>query len=193
MFFTAQQIAESRELSLNNLLGASTACLEAGQRLNELLANSGRDALHSGGQHHSRFGHGQGDVLLQLPATLWLEHSARLGCLLGGACEILGETHKALIQNGEAQIRALDDIAFASLDRLAWNSPQEAAAALKTVRHTLESVEQGVHSASAAALGSLELAGQEIQQIIEAHPENTEQKPKASVRSRRTANKPALA
>lgn len=193
MFFTAQQIAESREHTLDNLFEVSSACLEAGRRLNELFANSGRDALHSGAQHLARCAPGHGDVLAQLPATLWLEHSARLGCLFGGTCEIIGETHKALIQSSDAQIRALDGIALSSIDRLAWNSPQETVVALKTVRHTLEAVEQGVLSASSAAIGTLELAGQEIQQIIEVPPENTEQKPKTTARSRRAANKPATA
>ena len=51
MYFTQQEIAQSRDDTLNNLLGISTACLGASQRLSELLANGGRDALSSGSRH----------------------------------------------------------------------------------------------------------------------------------------------
>lgn len=188
MFLTQHEISQSRDYTLNNLLGLSSACLEAGQRLSELFSSHGRDALYASSQQFSRFGHGQLDNLTHFPAALWLEHSSRTSKLLGAAYEIVGETHKMLIHSAEAQIRVADEMAYSSLDRLARNSPWEAASALKAVRCSLESAEQVMHGVSAAAIVSVDLAEQEVQQLSTAADEQTAQKPKAPARSRTKAN-----
>lgn len=188
MFLTAQQIAEGRDYTLNNLLGMSAACLQASQRLSELLASSSREALHAGTQHMSQIGHGQLENLTRIPATLWLEHSSRSSKLLGNAYEIVGETHKMLVHSSEAQMRVVDGIAFASIDRLSRNSPWEAMLALQTARSTLESAEQGLRGASSAVIEQIERSEQEIQQFTEALQETNRQKPKATPRSRSKAD-----
>jgi len=188
MFLTPHEIAQGRDYTLNNLLGISTACLGASQRLSELLANGGRDALSSGSRHLAQFGHGQLEALTHLPSTLWLEHSTRTSKLLGSAYEIVGETHKMLIHSAEAQIRVLDQIAFSSLDRLSRNSPWEATIALSTMRSTLESAEQTLHGASSAAIETLELAELEVREFSQAQEEAPKQKPKTTSRSRTRAN-----
>lgn len=152
MYLTQHEIAQSRDYTLNNLLGLSAACLNAGQRLAELFSSSGRDALHSGSKHVSQFGHGQLEALTQFPATLWLEHSARTSKLLGNAYEIVGETHKMLVHSAEAQVRIFDEMAFSSLKRLEKISPREAEVALQAVRSTLETAEQAMHGVSAEVI-----------------------------------------
>ena len=162
MFLHQHEIAQSRDYTLNNLLGLSSACLEAGQRLSELFSNHGRDTLYASSQQISQFGHGQLDQLTRFPAALWLEHSSRTSKLLGAAYEIVGETHKMLIHSAEAQIRVADEISYASLDRLARES--------------------------SATIDSIEPAGQEAQQTGNTLVEQTGQKPKAPARSRTRAN-----
>lgn len=188
MFLTSHEIAQSRDFTLNNMLGLSSACLDASHRLSQLLASSGRDALHAGSKHFAQFGHGQLETLTHFPAALWLEHSSRTSQLLGNAYEILGETHKMLTHSAEAQIRVLDEITYSSLDRLTRNSPWETAVALKAMRGSLETAEHGWRGVDAAAIGALEMAEQEVQHIAETLSAPPEQKPKATARSRSKAN-----
>lgn len=188
MFLTQHDIAQTRDYTLNNLLGLSSACLEAGQRLTELISSHSRDTLYAGSKQLSQFGHGQVDNLTQFPAALWLEHSSRTSKLFGAAYEIIGETHKMLIHSAEAQVRVLDEVTCSSLDRLARNSPWEAAIALNTVRSTLESAEQALHGVSTAAICGVEQAEQEVQQLSAALDMEPGQKPKPAARSRSREN-----
>lgn len=170
MYLTAQQMAQGRDYTLNNMLSISTVCLNAGQRLVELLTSGSREAQLVSSKHISRFGHGQLESLTQFPLALWLEHSSRASQLLGGAYEIVGEMHQMLIHSGEAQIRAVDDIVFSSIDRLTGNGPMDVELALNTGLHTEEMVEQDISPAG------------------DSLPAKPEQKPKASPRSRSKAN-----
>lgn len=194
MFFTQHEIAQSRDDTLNNLLGISTACLNAGEQLSELFANNGRAALHASREQLSQLGDNRLDTLNHFPAALWLEHSSRTSKLLGTAYEIIGEAHKMLIQGTEAQIRVFDEIGLSSLQRLSRNSPWEAGLALNAMQQTLTAAEQALRGISSAAVGSVALAEQEVQQITETLSEQTEQKPqaeqkpKAAPRSRSKAN-----
>lgn len=171
MFLHQHEIAQSRDYTLNNLLGISAACLEAGQRLSELFSSHGRDALHASSQQISQFSHGQLDQLTRFPATLWLEHSSRTSKLLSATYEIVGETHRMLFHSAEAQVRVADEITYASIDRLTRTSQMPAA-------------EQTRHSVSSTS--HIEPAdGQQIDCAID---EQTGQKPKAPARSRTRAN-----
>lgn len=188
MYVTPHEIAQSRDHALNNLLGLSTACLEAGQRFSELFAGAGRDTLHAGSQHLNRFGHGQLDALSQFPTSFWLEHSIRSSKLLDQACEILGETHKVLIQSAEAQVRAFDEIVFASLNRAVKSSPWESEIALNALRTTLQTAENTLRGMSIAAVETVSIAENEVHQISETLAEQPVQKPKAPARSRSRAH-----
>ena len=77
MVLTAQEIVNTRNHTLNNLLGLSGACLEASQRLSQLLTASTREALQHGSRQWSQLGHGQWETASQFPTALWLEHSSR--------------------------------------------------------------------------------------------------------------------
>lgn len=165
MYLSAQDIALSRDRTLNNLLGLSTACFDAGQRLAELVSTGSREAIQQGSRHWSQFGHGQLESASQLPTTLWLEQSSRASRLLDAAFEILGETHKAMIRSAEAQVRVFDEIVFTTLDRAHKTSPWEAEIAIGALRTTLQAAESTLHDVSAAAIETVEVAEQESHQL----------------------------
>lgn len=172
MFLSPELVAQTREQTLNNLLGLSSTCFSASQRLSDLFSAAGRDALHLGSKQFAQFGHGQLDSLTSFPAVLWLENSARTSRLLDSAYEILGETHKSLIQSAEAQVQAFDQIVFATINRAAKNSPWEGEIALAAMRTTLETAERTLHGMSAAAVETVDLAENEVHQIAENLTEN---------------------
>ena len=165
MYLSAQDIAHSRDRTLNNLLGLSAACFDAGQRLAELFSAGSREAIQQGSRQWSQFGHGQLESVSQLPTALWLEHSSRASRLLDAAFGILGETHKALIRSAEAQVRVFDEIVFATLDRAHKASPWEAEIAIGALRTTLQAAESTLHDVSAAAIETVEVAEQESRQL----------------------------
>ncbi len=172
MYLTSELVAQTRESTLNNLIGLSSTCFAASQHLTDLFSAASRDALHIGSKQVAQFGHGQLDSLTAFPASLWLENSARTTKLLDAAYEIFGEAHKSLILSAEAQVRAFDQIVFATLNRAAKNSPWEGEVALKAMRTTLETAEQTLHGMSAAAIETVELAENEVHQMAESMKEN---------------------
>ena len=165
MFLSPELVTQTRENTLNNLLGLSSTCFAASQRLSDLFSAAGRDALHHGSKQVALFGHGQLDSLTSFPSTLWLENSVRTTKLLDAAYEILGETHKSLIQSADAQLRAFDQIVFATINRAAKNSPWEGEIALAAMRTTLKSAERTLHGMSAAAIETVDLAENEVHEI----------------------------
>lgn len=185
MFLSAHQITESRDQTLNNLLDLSTACIEASQRLSTLLSGAGRDAIHHSSKNLTQFGHGQLDSIAHFPAAFWLESSAHHSRVLDHAYEIFGEAQKAIIQSAEAQVRVFDGIIFSSIRRAAKSSPWEGEVTLNLMRGTLEAAEQGLHQVSAAAVESVDQAGQEMRQITESLSENkpTRKRPGANSRT----------
>lgn len=172
MFLSPELVTQTQEHTLNNLLGLSSTCFSASQRLSDLFSAAGRDALHHGSKQFAQFGHGQLDSLTSFPSTLWLENSVRTTKLLDAAYEILGETHKSLIQSAEAQVRAFDQIVFATISRAAKNSPWEGEIALAAMRTTLKSAERTLHGMSAAAIETVDLAENQVHQISENLTEN---------------------
>ncbi len=167
MFLSAQQITQSRDQTLNNLLGLSSACFEASQRLSTLLTGASRDAMHHSSKTFAQYGHGQLDSMTHFPANFWLENSAHHSRLLDNAYEILGEAQKAFIQSSEAQVRVFDEIIFSSMRRAAKSSPWEGEITLNLMRSTLEAAEQSLHQVSAAAVESVDQAEQEVHQFRE--------------------------
>lgn len=190
MFLSAQQIAQSREHTLNNLFGLSSAFLETSQRFSELLATAGREAIAHGSRQLSSFGHGQLDSLSHFPAALWLENSHRHGRMLDASWEILGEAHKALIQHAEAQVRVFDQMALAGIKRAERNSPWEAEIALGALRVSLETAEHTLHEISEAAVEGVDLAGKEAHQISDSPPPQKAPTPRRSS-SRKKPTAPA--
>lgn len=168
MFATAHQIAQSREHALINMLGLSTAWINANQRLSTLLAEVARQRLDHGSQHLEVLSRGEFDVLPKLwldqaPATQFIEQIYR----------IVSDTHKAMIEAAEAQVRVFDQIVFASIERARNFSPGEAEIAWGAMRSTLESAEHTLHGMRTAASQTVELAKQEIHQVSESLAEKT--------------------
>ena len=172
MFLSAHEIARSRDHALSNLLGLSDACLAAGQRFSELFSSTGREAIQHGSKHWSLFGHGQIESMTQFPTTLWLENSARSSRLLDSALEILSETQKAMIRNAEAQVRVVDEIVMATINRATKASPWEVEIGLRAVKSALETAETTLQGISAAAIETVDLAENEIHQIATSTTEN---------------------
>lgn len=188
MYLSAQEIANSRDHALNNLLGWSTSCLHAGHRLSELLGSASRDSVQHTSKHWSALAHGQLESLTQFPAALWLDSLARNSQLLDSIYAIIGDTHKAMIRNAEAQVRVFDEIVFASIRRAEKSSPWEAGIALGALRSTLESAEKTLQGMSTAAIQSVELAESEVHQISESISESTPPTKRATTRQARQNN-----
>lgn len=172
MFLTPQQITQTRDHTVDNLLELSSACFDAGHRLSELFASAGRETLQHGSKHFSQLGHGQLDTMTHFPTTLWLESSARQSRLLDNACAIISDAQKAMIQSTEAQVRVFDKIIFTSINRMAKTAPWEGEIALNTMRSAMQSAELALHGFSAAAVDTVELAEQEVHQITESLTDN---------------------
>ncbi len=184
MYLSAQEIAAHRNRTLSNLLGLTTACFEAGQRLNNLIAAAGRDAMHHGSRQLMAASHDQIDAMGQAPVNFWLAQSIRQGRLLDQACQIAGHAHKALIEGAEAQLRIVDDILLTGIRRGEKSSPWEVELALGALRHSLESAEKSLHEISRAATDSVERVEQEIHDIAESLDEGSTTKKAPSQRAR---------
>ena len=174
MFLSSQQITQSRDHTLNNLLELSLAGVEASRRWSALLSGMSRDAMDFSSQTFTRLGqahsHGQPESIAHFPTPFWQESSARRSRLLDHAFEIFGEAHKAVLQSTEAQVQIVDEAIFAYIRRAAKSTPREAEVALNLMRDTLVSAKESLHAANAAAIESVEslhVAEQEALQIAE--------------------------
>ena len=183
MVLTAQEIANTRNHTLNNLLGLSGACLKASQRLSQLLTASTREALQHGSRQWSQLGHGHWETASQFPTALWLEHSSRHSQLFDQWLEILGEAQKQLIRSAENQVRVFDEIVFASIRHAEKSSPWEAEIALGALKTTLSAAESTLRGVSAAAIETVEIAEQEAHQIAGSLAESKPARKRATARS----------
>lgn len=187
MYLSAQEIARSRDHTLNNLLNLSTACIDAGKRLSEALATTGRETVHHGSKQATLFSHGQLESLTQFPTGLWLDNASRSSRLFEMACDILGETQKTLIHATELQIRVVDEMIFAGLNRAAKAAPWEASIAIATWRNSLASAETTLHEVSNAAIETVELAEQEASEISRQVDEHLSPRRRPATRPRTTS------
>lgn len=167
MFLSAQEIAQSREHTLNNFLSLSAAYFDASQLLSGVLADAGRESLQYGSKHLSGFEFVPLTTAGEISATAWLNNAARACRTLEEALKIIGDTHKTMIRCAEAQACILDEIAFASLRRATKTSPWEAALALNAMKSSLEGAEQTLHDLSRAAIQTVDLAEQDAHQLVD--------------------------
>lgn len=175
MFLSSQQITQSREHTLNNLLELSLAGVEASQRWSELLSGMSRQAMDFSRQTVAHLAsalpqadsHGQPESIANFPTVFWQESSARHSRLLDHTFDIFGEAHKALLQSTETQMQIVDEAIVACIRRAAKSSPREGEIALDLMRDTLASAKQSLHAANAVAIESIDLAEQEAHQIAE--------------------------
>lgn len=174
MILSPTQITQTRDHAFHNFLGFSTACLDAGQRMTELMVDASRETLK---QHEEQ----ASDITCVTTASPWLD-GARASHFLESVYEIAGDTHKAAINAAQAQMRAFDAAIIAGIEHTRRFSPWEAELALSAMRVTLEGAEHSMNDASQAALAAVDLVEKEVQQISESFTEDT---PKA----RNKANK----
>lgn len=166
MYFSPREVAETRHHTLHNFLAASTAWIAAGERLASLFLRAGREAFVHGSRHI--------DGLAGLPSPphlpVWswsagLQHTpARL---MEEAFDILGDAHTALIQATEAQIRLMDHLLFAVIDRTRKSSPWEGEIALAVMRNTLQGAENTLHDMADAAIQTVEQTEIQLKQVAE--------------------------
>lgn len=168
MFLSAHEIALSRERALNNMLELAAACIEAGHGLSAAVVAAGRASIEHGSRQWSLFGAARPERVAQLPAALWLDHVARAARLLDEALSILGQTQKAVIRSAETQVRILDSMAIAAIDRASKTSPWEAELGLAAMKSSLQSAEQTLHEMSEVAIETVERAESESHQAVDA-------------------------
>lgn len=155
MLLTSHQIERSCEHSLNNVLGFSGACFDAGQRVLELLTDARSESFN-------RLGAGQ--VALE---------SATVVRIIDRIYEIAGDTHKAMIESTEVQIGIMDMMLFAAIDRVS-----QGVLAWKAVRATVASAEQTLLGISNGGIQAVESVEQDVHQVGESL---AEKKPRRSV------------
>ena len=157
MFVYAREIARSRQQALDHWLGLGHQCIDAGLRLNASLGEHRRQSLSLDPQAWHE--EGRQEMLL----TGLARHGQQWAQLL----EIAGDLQQALIRHFEAQVRAADQLGYALVSHLRQQSPWEASLALDAVESGLNAAENSLEGVSAAALESIELAGQETQALVE--------------------------
>lgn len=188
MYLSAQDIANSRVHSLHNLLGLSSTCLQASQRLIDLLGNISRDSVQRTSKHWANLGHGQVDSLVGFPAALWLDGLAHSNQLMESATMIFGEVHKDMIRNTEAQVRVFDEIVFASIRHTRKSSPWETGMLLDTAQTSLHAAEQTLSKVSRAAIESIDSTGKSVQEIAQTLTSDGTRSKRPSVRNTASDN-----
>jgi len=170
MFVTRHQIAQTRDSALLNLLGLSSVCIDASQRMSDLMAEASRKRLDHGSQHLDVLMRGEFDSIAAVGKSYLLDQ-VQATQFVDQIYEIVSNTHKAMIETAEAQIRIFDEIVFAGIDRAKNFSPWEAEIALGAMRSTLVSAESTLRGMSTAAIQTVELAEQEVRQFSESFAE----------------------
>lgn len=162
MILSPVQIAATRDLALHNFLGFSTACLDAGQRISELMVNTTRETFQPGDE-----GAQSAYSLACAPgAAQWID-GARTSRFLEQIYEIAGDAHKAAITATQAQMRAFDEAILAGIAQTRRFSPWEAELALNAMRVTVESAEHSMEDVSDAAIDTVNLLEKEVRQLSE--------------------------
>lgn len=182
MILSPSQIALTRDHTLQNLLGFSTACIDAGERMSELLTTAGREAVANGARRADALGNGQATPLSGISLTPWVE-IAQASQYLDRLYEIVGDTHKAAIVATKAHFRTFDQAILAAIEQARKNSPWEGEIALNAMRTTLESAEQGLEGLTDAAIQAVDLVEQEVHQASEAVTEGGK---KSGLRGKKT-------
>lgn len=176
MYISPREVADTRDHTLHNLLAASTAYIEAGERLTNLFARAGRDAIAQGGRQLGKLACGT----LAAPAEFWSDILPRTsGQLLEEAFDILGSTHSAVIQATQAQIRTCDQLLVTAIDRAAQSSPWEGEIALAVMKSSLQSAENTLQSLTNVAIQTVELAESQVKQVTDTLGEGAPAKPAA--------------
>lgn len=160
MYISSREVADSRDHTLHNLLAASTACVDAGERLTSLFMRAGRDAIAHSGRQLEILASG-GNPLVS-PADFLIGSPAQL---FEAAFDILGTTHAVVVQAAQAQVRVCDQLFVTAIDRAAQSSPWEGEVALAVMKTTLQSTENALHSLADAVIQTVGSAENQVRQV----------------------------
>ena len=164
--------AGAREKALNSLFDLSATWFDASQRLTGIYASAGRETVHQASRQLAGFGHGQVDSLTHFPAALWLEAGARSARLFDASLVVVAESHRALLQASETQIRLFDEVVSSLAGQAMLGTPWESRVALSALRTTLETAERTMHGMGSATAESLAMAEAGAHRISEQLKEN---------------------
>lgn len=170
MYLSPQEIAASREQTLDNLLALTASCLSAGQRACEISTEVCRDGVQHAGRQWRTLGHGQLDSLLQFPLALWLDGLTRYGDLVDRNWQLFGETQKAILRSTQSQVSVFDGLLFAGLRHAKKFSPLETVIVLEAMRTTLDDGERAWHDIGQAAETQVDALSEQVHQAIESPP-----------------------
>lgn len=164
MYISPREVADTRDHTLHNLLTASTACVDAGERLTSLFMGASRDAITHGSRQLGILVSGGNP--LAAPAEFWIAGLQNGPAqLFEAAFDILGATHTAMVQAADAQIRVCDQILVTAIDRAAQSSPWEGEVALAVMKTSLQSTESTLHCLANAVIQTVELAENRVRQV----------------------------
>lgn len=152
MLLSAQEISLARERMLSNMLALSVACIDSAHQLLVATTAVGRSGLQQGGAHCSQLLGLSPDMAAQRSTAFVLDQAARAGALFEEALLVASETQKVVIRCSETQVRILDAMAVAAIERLRKTSPWEAEPALNALTESLATTERALHRLSGAAI-----------------------------------------
>lgn len=165
MLLTHHQVMRAREHALNNLQGFYGACIDGSERMLALFANARSDTFNPNSfESYALDSAGFSTAIDRLEA--WQE-KVKATRLIDRIYEISGDTHKAMIEAAEVQLRIVDLMVFAAIERARKSCPWECEVALNAMRRAVESAEQNLHGIGQAAIQSVESVEQEIHQVSE--------------------------
>ena len=170
MLLSAEEVSLARERMLNNMLALSVACLESARQLTVAAAAAGRSGFQLGGEHWSQLVGLRAEVAAQNSAAFVLDHVAQAGSLFEEAVLVFSETQKTVIRCSETQVRILDAMAVAAIERVRKTTPWEAELALDALSESLVTAAQAVHQLSEAAIGTVERLENGMRDAVVAKP-----------------------
>ena len=163
MFLPPATILKSRIHVLHNLAEITSAHLDIAARISDLFADTTRASFDYVGQQSDRMRHSgftamdeKNNISEQIPLQF-----------IDEMFKIASDTHKVFIKSTEAQIRVVDEIIFASIERASNFSPREIEGSFETINITLKGAEDTLHKVSSAAIHTVELSEHEFHEATQ--------------------------
>jgi hypothetical protein len=187
MFMSSYKLMQTRELALNNLHGISLACLDASQRMSDLFSARSRAGLKHRSRQMEVINGVDFDPLADTIRLMSNDEKTESSQFVEQYFQILGDTHKAMIEAAEAQVRIFDEVILANISRISNFSPRETEVAFDAMRTTLEDAERTLHNMSTVAIQTVGFAEQEIHQLSDSLADSSKKPSKTPIKSRKKA------
>jgi hypothetical protein len=186
MFMSSYKLMQTRELALNNLHGISLACLDASQRMSDLFSARSRAGLKHRSRQMEVINGVDFDPLADTISLIWSDKTES-SQFVEQYFQILGDTHKAMIEAAEAQVRIFDEVVLANISRVSNFSPRETEVAFDAMRSTLKDAERTLHNMGSAAIQTVEFTEQEIHLLADSLADTSKKPGKTPIKSRKKA------